>query len=217
VLDYASLDPGYEAEGPPNTGLMRRPRSATLICHPDTPCAAVQRIEVQVFATERETLELRYVLEGDVARLSIPAGSAPRRADRLWQHTCWEAFVSAMQTGEYYEFNFSPSTEWAIYRFSAYREGMSVVDTARQPLIAVEHDHTRLSLAAVIDLAPLSTARNGPGLRLALSAVIEDAQHRLSYWALAHPPGKPDFHHADGFALELAGVAGGSLPGTKSR
>jgi hypothetical protein len=38
---------------------------------------------------------------------------------------------------------------------------------------------------------------------LGLSAVIEEANGRLSYWALAHPPGKPDFHHSDCFALEL--------------
>jgi hypothetical protein len=38
---------------------------------------------------------------------------------------------------------------------------------------------------------------------LGLSAVIEEMNGRLSYWALAHPPGKPDFHHADCFALEL--------------
>jgi hypothetical protein len=196
---------------------MRRPRSVTLTCHPDTPCAAVQRIEVQVRATERETLELRYVLEGDIARLSVPAESAPRPVDKLWQHTCLEAFVSAMQTGEYYEFNFSPSTEWAIYRFSAYREGMSVVAPARPPLISVEHENTRLSLAAVIDLEPLSAVRDCPDPRLALAAVIEDAQYRLSYWALAHPPGQPDFHHADGFALQLAAVAGGPPPGKKSR
>jgi hypothetical protein len=182
---------------------MRSPRSVTLTRHPDTPCAAVQRIEVHVSATERETLELRYVVEGDIAHLSIPAESAPRPAGKLWQHTCFEAFVSPMQTGEYYEFNFSPSSEWAIYRFSAYREGMSVVAPARPPLISVEHDNTRLSLAAVIDLEPLSAVRNSPDPRLALSAVVEDAQHRLFYWALAHPPGKPDFHHADGFALEL--------------
>ena len=37
----------------------------------------------------------------------------------------------------------------------------------------------------------------------ALSAVIEEADGTKSYWALAHAPGKPDFHHADGFALEM--------------
>jgi hypothetical protein len=35
--------------------------------------------------------------------------------------------------------------------------------------------------------------------------VIEDDQGRISYWALAHPASKPDFHHRDGFALVLAG------------
>ena len=43
----------------------------------------------------------------------------------------------------------------------------------------------------------------GNSLRLGLSAVVEDADGGLSYWALRHPPGKPDFHHTDAFALQL--------------
>ena len=34
--------------------------------------------------------------------------------------------------------------------------------------------------------------------------VIEELDGTKSYWALAHPPGKPDFHHPDCFALTLA-------------
>jgi hypothetical protein len=33
--------------------------------------------------------------------------------------------------------------------------------------------------------------------------VIEEIDGALSYWALRHAPGKPDFHHRDAFALEL--------------
>jgi len=40
-----------------------------------------------------------------------------------------------------------------------------------------------------------------------LSAVIEATDGSLSYWALEHPADKPDFHHPDSFALELALVA----------
>jgi hypothetical protein len=47
-------------------------------------------------------------------------------------------------------------------------------------------------------------------LHLGFTAVIEDRDGRLSYWALRHPPGKPDFHHADSFALKL------SLPGQQA-
>jgi hypothetical protein len=39
--------------------------------------------------------------------------------------------------------------------------------------------------------------------RLALSAVIEEVDGALSYWALRHAPGKPDFHHRDTFALSV--------------
>jgi hypothetical protein len=81
---------------------------------------------------------------------------------------------------------------------------MQVLEVARPPRISVSHDASRLSLDAVIDLDPFPSLRSTPLLRLALSAVVEDAEHRRSYWALAHPPGKPDFHHADGFALSLS-------------
>ena len=32
---------------------------------------------------------------------------------------------------------------------------------------------------------------------------MKDVDGGISYWALAHPPGKPDFHHPDSFALTL--------------
>jgi hypothetical protein len=36
-----------------------------------------------------------------------------------------------------------------------------------------------------------------------LSTVVEDREGRLSYWAARHPAGRPDFHHPEGFSLEL--------------
>ena len=36
-----------------------------------------------------------------------------------------------------------------------------------------------------------------------LSAVIETIDGAISYWALAHPAEKPDFHHPDSFVLTL--------------
>jgi hypothetical protein len=60
-----------------------------------------------------------------------------------------------------------------------------------------------LQLEAQIELASLAEAPPDGPWRLGLSAVIEGAAGELSYWALAHPPGRPDFHRADCFALEL--------------
>ena len=40
-------------------------------------------------------------------------------------------------------------------------------------------------------------------LQLALAVVLEDLHGVISYWALNHPPGNPDFHNDAGFVLKL--------------
>jgi hypothetical protein len=103
----------------------------------------------------------------------------------------------------YYEFNFSPSLDWAIYRFSAYREGMSPAEIGRAPEISVRRRDDGLELQAAVRLDKLGALSDARYLRIALAAVIEDQNGRLSYWGLCHPPGKPDFHHPNAFALEV--------------
>ena len=63
---------------------------------------------------------------------------------------------------------------------------------------------TRYTLQASLELDRLSGLPRNALWRLGLSALIEDTSGRKSYWALAHPPGKPDFHHADCFAHEFS-------------
>ena len=170
----------------------------TLACHPQTPSQAIREIDVVVGEATNGSLMLTFSLMGNISSLSIPESRSSRRADRLWQHTCFEAFVMEGEGPEYREFNFSPSGEWAAYAFRGYRDGGELeIDLA--PGIVVRKTMDRLELDAEIcrDLLP-----QGGSLRLGLSAVVEDVEGVLSYWALRHPPGKPDFHHADAFALQ---------------
>jgi hypothetical protein len=173
----------------------------SLSCHPTTPCEAVHSIDVQV-TRSAGALALQYALQGDIDRLRIPDASAPRRADQLWRHTCFEAFVATREIAGYIEFNFSPSGEWATYRFQGYREGMTIIDT-KAPNVSTQREKKRLILEAVVDVKTLHGFANTAEMRLALSAVIEESDGRLSYWALAHPSSQPDFHHADSFTLVL--------------
>jgi hypothetical protein len=177
--------------------------SIALTCHPSTPCEAIRRFEARVRRTPEGMLALTYSIEGDLAGIRVPGPASPRRADGLWRHTCCEAFLAEPGLPAYYEFNFAPSAEWAFYRFEAYRTGMADVATARSSGIILRRDAHSLELETVIDLNDPPAALADAGLRLALSAVIEAVDGRLSYWALAHPPGKPDFHHPDSFALTL--------------
>lgn len=175
--------------------------AADLVPYPTTRNEAVQGIEARVQRAPGGTLTLHYVLKGSTNLIRVPAAvPAATRADGLWRHTCFEAFVAIAGTAGYYELNFSPSRQWAIYRFSAYREGMAPVEVASAPHLAVRQLDDRLELTASVALPQLDVASP---LQLALSAVVEDGGGTLSYWALRHAPAKPDFHHPDSFVIEL--------------
>src|SRR6202007_955064 len=94
--------------------------------HPDSVCAAAIGVEVEVARPRAGHLLLRYIVTGTTGALRLPPTAAPARADELWRHTCFEAFVRVASDAEYYEFNFAPSTQWAAYHFSGYRAGLRV-------------------------------------------------------------------------------------------
>ena len=173
--------------------------SFTLTCHPQTPSQSIREIDVVIEEAKSGSLMLTFCLVGDISGLSIPESRSPRRADHLWQHTCFEAFVMEGEGPEYREFNFSPSAEWAVYDFRGYRDG-GALENELAPGIVVRKTMDRLELGAEIGQVLLP---HGRPLRLGVSAVVEDAAGKLSYWALRHPPGKPDFHHADAFTIRL--------------
>ena len=166
----------------------------------DTPGGPVLSILVEIGCADPAILSLRYLLTGAVARLAIPPPAQPDRTDDLWRHTCFEAFLRPEAGEAYAELNFAPSTQWAAYSFTGYREGMAAAPIAT-PRIDLAQTETALELTVQLNLAGLNLSP-GP-CRLALSAVIEDTTGAKSYWALAHPPGRPDFHHRSSFACAL--------------
>jgi hypothetical protein len=176
-----------------------------LMAHESTPSDVVQTIAVRVTTAEPDLLTLRYHLQADMSRVRIPeAGTAaPGRTDGLWKHTCFEAFVRTAESPSYYELNFSTAKQWAAYHFDSYRSGMKPVELVRAPGIEMRTAVDHLELDAVLPLPITFDSVAARAALLALSAVIEEDNGRLSYWSARHPPGKPDFHHHDAFALEL--------------
>ena len=176
---------------------------AFLLAHPDAGGEFGGSIAAEAQFTARASLCCRSSLRGATAQLRLPQARAGRRADGLWRHTCFEAFVGAEGAAGYYEFNFSPALDWAAYRFDDYRTGMSAATLERAPGLQVRRSSDALELTATVHLQGLALLCDAPALRLALAAVIEENDARLGYWALRHPPGNPDFHHPEGFTLEL--------------
>ena len=168
----------------------------SLIRHPDFPCEAVAAIEAEAERPAGRRLVLRYWLEGVTDALVIPPGIR-ERADGLWRHTCFEAFVRASGAEGYRELNVATGS-WAAYRFDGYRAGMADADIG-PPDIHLSGPGGRFTLTAAWELdLPADAA-----WRVGVSCVIEERGGRLSYWALKHPAGRPDFHDPDCFVAEL--------------
>lgn len=175
----------------------------SLICHPDRPFEAELSVAADAARSPSGLLTLNYKVAGRTDLLLLPPASAPARADELWRHTCFEAFVRASSGETYYEFNFAPSLQWAAYRFQAYRAGMGRAEGIPPPECEARTPDDAYRLKVAVDLAGVKELPTDMPWRLGLCAVVEEASGRMSYWALSHPRGRPDFHHSDCFALEL--------------
>jgi len=165
--------------------------------HPAFPPSSVRSIEVELTATDWEDVLLDFRIQGgDVV---VGEWQTAKRVDGLWKSTCFEVFLRDPRGEAYFEFNFAPSCLWAAYAFDGYRRGMRDLDMAVEPQVEFDPDRP-LELSVDLDLSDIPNVR-----KLAnISAVIEERDGTLSYWALAHPPGdKPDFHHPDCFVAEF--------------
>jgi predicted GIY-YIG superfamily endonuclease len=175
----------------------------SLLCHPDTPSSAVEAVQVSAARNEWQQFVLLFKIVGDIGRLSIPSPDRyAARLDGLWRSTCVEAFVRLPNAACYAELNFAPSTAWAAYQFDSYRQ-QSVPPAIDPPPIDIDIEERLLSVTVAVDMSAIGILPSHEPWQIALSAIIEETDGTKSYWALRHPPGAPDFHHPDCFALTL--------------
>ncbi len=177
-----------------------------LIYHPDTANNVTKALYIGVKALyENDELILHYDLVGTLGDLLIPEAQIATEAKDLWKHTCFEAFIAVVDDEthtRYHEFNFSPSGHWAAYGFTNYRQ-RKPWQASNRPVSRFSQSSDQLSLDVIIKTADLPVKAPHQPYRLGLSAVLETNEGELSYWALCHPGGSPDFHHRRGFTLSL--------------
>lgn len=179
-----------------------------LKAHPGAVGAA---LDVRIAASAERTahgFEFEFELAGDLDGIVWPPTVPPERADGLWRHTCFEAFCATPGAGAYYEFNFSPSGRFAVYRFGGYRERVADPELASAPVIARRESGALLVVDISIDVARLPRLKPSAPLEFALAAVIEGRDGRVHHFALGHPCEQPDFHDRRGFLLALPGFGG---------
>jgi hypothetical protein len=170
-----------------------------LTAHAAYPPAQVTGVEARVIGADAEWLRVRWRIEGAQA-LVAPPFAGRGRADELWKTTCFELFVRPDEGEAYAEFNLSPSERWAAYDFTGYRAGVSERPVSREPACTLRQG----SSFAIFDAAIPRDAMPAGECAANFAAVIEEQGGVLSYWALAHPRAKPDFHDPACFTARLA-------------
>lgn len=170
----------------------------SLHCHPSTTCKSLTRIDVRLSVLPGIGMRLAYVLHGSIASLTLPASSSGF-ADGLWRHTCFEMFLGVHGDAHYREFNFSPSGQWACYDFRAYREGMASQSALVPPQLEHNLAEDRFEFVVDMPVGLLSGACPGVYDEIGITAIVEEMDGSMSYWALSHPRAQPDFHDRAGF------------------
>jgi len=148
----------------------------------------------------RQHLQIRYQVSGDsLSHVIWPAKSgAGARRDNLWQHSCFECFISQRHQADYLELNFSPSGDWAMYHFQSYRAASTKPKLDERDVNIVVNETAELYCCDVSVNLPYD-----PQLLPAdvgVTCVIE-TQLGLYYYALTHLSDKADFHQRGSFVL----------------
>lgn len=152
-------------------------------------------------ARTEQALMLSFVLHGNLGGLLFPDAPEEKRCDNLWQATCLEMFWSEEGKKSYWELNLAPSEAWNVYAFTDYRTGMREEERIGEPIITTHRTAASFSLTAELRIDSLHPGN--PPLRVGVSGVLKHRDSRLSYWALAHPAERPDFHAPRGFLLRV--------------
>ena len=144
-------------------------------------------------ARSGEVLSLAFGLSGD----SVFQGQTTIRSRviGLWEDTCFEFFLANGSERSYVEFNFSPSGDWQVFRFSDYRSARQV-DSAWAP-----HDFSRRPVtptAQRFTFSMRSITGVWPEYPLLQAAAVIRQREEMLYYALSHGR-TPDFHLRDHF------------------
>jgi len=146
---------------------------------------------------------LQFMITGHVDLIRIPPPSkSPSKIEGLYNTTCFEVFAMS-PTGQYIEWNFSPSLDWCVFSFEKYRKkttDLAGIETFSKLRFSKSSEEIVLSVELEIDL--VKRLLNTDKLKVSCTAVIEFTTGKIEYYAFSHPSDKPDFHDPKGFLIE---------------
>lgn len=161
-----------------------------------------------------------YEIEGNLEQISLPElgemasgeiliSKAFARKDRLWEHTCFEFFLSGgkhhTKETPYWEFNMSPTGGWNVFSLEGYRQGLQEEQAITRLPFEVNRSNNKLHLTMTLDIGALVSPESAiqVGVSMVVLCASASAEPVESFWAITHPGPEADFHHPDSFVLSL--------------
>lgn len=158
---------------------------------------------IGAISRQSNRLSIHYELIGQITKVQIPDPlTTPSRKHNLWQETCFEFFLSAKGSQQYWEYNLSPTKDWNVYRFEFYRQKEMKEETAFSTLPFQVKNNSR-SFVLDLKLNLNKIVRANQSIEIGVSSVIKLKNNDLTYWALTHPGPTPDFHSRASFIIKL--------------
>ncbi|MCI0506360.1 MAG: DOMON-like domain-containing protein [Gammaproteobacteria bacterium] len=147
-------------------------------------------------------ISIWYRLTGDINVINFPDISLrPSRKDQLWHSTCFELFAGPAGQPGYWEYNLSPSHDWAVFGFTDYRQNKTDEPAISEIDVNTAFDNGReFNLNTILTLPD---ALAGHRLDIGISSVIQDKMGNLYYYALSHAGEQPDFHNRNCFTIYI--------------
>ena len=143
-----------------------------------------------------DKLTLEYQILGDLSHYHFPKQTKQERANELWLDTTFELFIAPTNSDEYWEINISPSTQWNVYHFTSYKEGMKESNIISQPTIKTDeyHNEYRLTFESSVPKEYFDQASH-----INLCVILLDQKGVRHFYSIKRREGSPNFHDRDYF------------------
>lgn len=170
----------------------------------DNQTIKLELLDLQIDGTISKSvtgLVINFVVQGACDEILWPLKNyTPQRKDNLWQHTCFELFISDTDNKPYVEYNFSPSFDWNATLFHDYRKPSGPANCEPPQNKILQRSGSRHEYQIALPLTKFETVQP---LNLGITTIIESNDSQMLYFALIHTADKPDFHRRDSFVLNL--------------
>jgi hypothetical protein len=170
---------------------------------PFATASNLPQVEINGRVNRRDhLLSIEYQLFGDLSAISLdPTANQPSRQFHLWEATCFEFFIGIPGDANYWEFNLSPSGDWAVFALDDYRQGLRNELAFSSLPFKVDRYPNYITLSLEFDLSEIILAEQD--LEMSVTTVIKSSQNELSYWAIDHTGKLADFHLRDSFKIKM--------------